>query len=612
MLLTLDFETYWSSEHSLSKLTTAEYILSPQFQTILVGAKIDNQPSRWFADEDVEKFLRSIDWRQVALLCHHTRFDGAILAWRYGLRPAVYLDTMAMAQARLFADTGSAGLSTLAQRTMLGVKGVEVMNVKGFRRENFSPEGLARYGDYCANDVDITHRLWELMKPTMPASEIFLIDHLIRGYIDPVLSLDQPALLAHLVAVQAQQANLLEVLGITPEDCRSDAKFAVLLEQCGIDPPMKISPTTGQPTYAFAKTDEEFTALLEDDDPTIAALVAARLGTKTTIEESRTQRLLSVARLHNNLLPVPLKYYGAHTGRLSGTDKINLQNIGRKSPLRKCITARYGEMLVSADASQIEARILAWLAGEWDLVNAFADGRDVYVEFAKRLYGREVSKPSTERQVGKTGVLGCGYGCGPPRFQGMLRINKVQMDLAGASAVVAAYRSGYPRIPGLWKFFNNVLLKMCEMQPGQRELIELHPHWRGLGCWITCDSVQLPNGMHLMYRELRRDADNEMTYRFGKHRKKIYGAKLVENYVQALARIVVLDKIHVLKQSAPWARFALTIHDSLIFATPETRGQEFYQLLLEEMARPPAWGPGIPLASEGGVGWTLAEAEGKN
>lgn len=618
MLVTLDFETAWASDFSLSRMTTTEYVLSPRFQPILVGIKLDDQPSRWYADDDIDKVFNTIDWARTAMLAHHARFDASILFWRYGKRPAFYLDTMGMGQARLFATTGSAALDTLARHAGVGVKGVEVSNFKDYRREHFSDAQLAQYGAYCCNDVDITYRLWQLLKPAMPASELHLIDSLIRTFTEPVLSLNHDTLRAHLAAVQTHQANLLASLGLTPEDCRSDARFAALLEAVGVEPPMKISPTTGQATWAFAKTDEEFTALADDDDPTIQALVAARLGTKTTIEESRTQRLLDAASIvwpdgSWGRLPVPLKYYGAHTGRLSGTDKINLQNIGRKSPLRSCIEAPSGYTLVSADASQIEARVLAWLAAQGDLVQSFANGEDVYAQFASKVYGTVVTKQTHpgERQVGKTGVLGCGYGCGGPRFQGMLRVNKVPMSLEDATGVVHTYRGTYANIADLWKYFNNVLQKMLHMQPGQWEVLMPFPHWAGLNMVVTRESIQLPNGMHLQYRDLRQDASGELSYQYGRWRKKIYGAKLVENIVQALARIVVLDKVTVLRQQAPEARFALTIHDSLIYAVLDDQAATFYGLLLAEMARPPAWGSGIPLAAEGGYGKTLKEAEGK-
>ena len=100
---------------------------------------------------------------------------------------------------------------------------------------------------------------------------------------------------------------------------------------------MKISPRTGKQTFAFSKTDEGFKKLQEHPDEKVQNLVAARLGTKSTLEETRTQRFIDIG--NRGSLPVPLKYYAAHTGRWGGSDNVNLQNIPRKSVLKQSIWA---------------------------------------------------------------------------------------------------------------------------------------------------------------------------------------------------------------------------------------------------------------------------------
>ena len=116
-------------------------------------------------------------------------------------------------------------------------------------------------------------------------------------------------------------------------------------------------------------------------------------------------------------MPVPLKYYAAHTGRWGGTDNLNLQNLPRQSPLKHAIRAPQGYVMIDSDSSQIEARTLAWLAGQWDLVQAFERGEDVYRIMASAIYNKPVEDiTKDERFVGKTTILGSGYGMGAKKL----------------------------------------------------------------------------------------------------------------------------------------------------------------------------------------------------
>ena len=134
---------------------------------------------------------------------------------------------------------------------------------------------------------------------------------------------------------------------------------------------------------------KEFKHLLTHQDERVQSLVAARLGNKSTLEETRTQRFIDIAK--RGLLPVPVRYYAAHTGRWGGDDKINLQNLPSRGAnanmLKRGIIAPQGHSIIDADSAQIEARVLAWLAEQDDLTEAFAKGEDVYKNMASRIYG---------------------------------------------------------------------------------------------------------------------------------------------------------------------------------------------------------------------------------
>jgi len=414
--ITLDFETYYDNDYSLSKLTTEEYINDSRFEIIGVGVKVDDAPAEWFSGskEEVKNWLGKFNWAESALLCHNSMFDGAILAWVFGIVPAYYYDTLCMARALHGVDV-SGSLKSLVERYGLGAKGTEVIDAKGVRREDFNVHKLSAYGEYCKNDVELTYKLFAALHP-FPTNEHALIDMTLRMYTQPVFGLDDGLLVDRLEKLRADKRTLLSGL-MVHLDCpdeesvrkklASNPQFAKILTDLGIDPPMKTSPATGKQTFAFAKNDIGFIELAEHENPLVQQLCAVRLGTKSTIEESRVERFIEIGARNKGKLPIPLKYYGAHTGRWSGIDGLNLQNLPSrnkdKKSLKKSIVAPPGHVVINCDSSQIEARVLAWLAGQTDLVAQFANGEDVYSQFASKIYGQSISKENpVERFVGKT------------------------------------------------------------------------------------------------------------------------------------------------------------------------------------------------------------------
>lgn len=408
-IVTIDFETYYDKDYSLSKITTEAYVRSPNFEVIGVGVKVNNHPTDWYSGDNPGRFLKSLDYRDKAILCHHTAFDGAILSWHFGIRPKLWLDTLSMARP-LHNMTVGGSLKALATYYGLGEKGTEVVNAIGLRRADFTPEALSKYGEYCVNDVELTYNLFKKLSKGFPVSELMVIDQTIRMYTEPVIELDSDMLLSHLNEVKLGKKKLLDEMGLTgiadetiTKTLMSNEIFAKYLRNLGIEPPTKVSARTGKVAYAFSKTDKEFTDLLEHPDERVQTAVAARLGVKSTIEETRTEALLGVAK--RGRLPIMLNYYGAHTGRFSGGDKLNLQNLPARgnNSIRRALKAPAGHKIIACDSSQIEARMVAYVAGQEDLVHAFREGRDVYSEFASEVYGRKITKADkVERFVGKT------------------------------------------------------------------------------------------------------------------------------------------------------------------------------------------------------------------
>ena len=607
-LITIDFETYYDKDFSLfRKMTTEEYIRDERFEVIGVGVKVNNQPTQWASGtyEETKQFLNTFDWANSLVVAHNAMFDCAILSWHYGISLSRYSCTLCIARALHGVEVGGS-LKVLAERYRLRLKGTAVADAKGKRREDFTVAELSAYGDYCVDDVEICFGLFRLMGKNFPKSELRLIHATLRMFVEPVLELDGTMLNLHLQDVKTRKEELLQNCATDKKELMSNPKFARLLAEQGVAPPRKISPSTGKETFAFAKTDKAFLALSEHPDPQVQALVAARLGTKSTLEETRTERFIGISK--RGLLPVPIKYYAAHTGRWGGDDKINLQNLpsrgkdGKK--LKKGILAPKGYTLVDCDSSQIEARVLAWLAGQEDLVQAFRDKKDVYKKMAAKIYGvfEEKDIIKEQRFVGKTTILGAGYGMAAQRFKEQLRAQTgVVIDLPEAQRIIKIYREENWKIVQFWRDCQNMLVKMFNREPctiGKNGLIT-----------VDRTSVMLPNGLAIRYDELDYEQGGkgkEFSYKTRKGRARIYGGAMTENICQALARIIIGEQFLLIEKRY---RVLMTVHDSLIVAVPDAELAEGQAYVERCMRHVPAWCEGLPLECESGAARAYGDCE---
>lgn len=618
-LVTIDFETYYDKDYSLSKMTTEAYIRSPDFEVIGVGVKVNDYPTDWYSGDNPGKFLNSLNYKNKAILCHHTAFDGAILSWHFGIKPKLWLDTLSMARPLHNIMVGGS-LAKLTSYYGLGKKGDEVVNALGKRKVDFTTEELARYASYCINDVDLTHALFNKLKRGFPIEELMAIDLTLRMYTEPRIMLDKGLLETHLEAVRTRKRGLLSDIGhglggeqAVKDMLMSNPKFATYLKSLGVEPPTKNSARTGKETFAFGKTDKAFTDLLEHPDDRVQGLVAARLGTKSTLEETRTEALIGVHE--RGPLPIMLHYYGAHTGRFSGGDKLNLQNLPSrdgKNTIRRALLAPEGHVLIACDSSQIEARTVAWVAGQADLVQAFREKRDVYSEFATEVYGRTISKgDKVERFVGKTCILGLGYGMGAEKLRRTLELGAggiaVNIDIDEAMRIVRIYRAKNHKIVQFWQRCGTALTHMVNGMEGN-----LHDV-------VSYDStgIRMPNGFRIQYPALRatpggceyiNDAraytkvlrERVLTGRLPDDLTwtRIYGGKVTENVVQGLAALAVRQQM--VKCRVLGLPVAFQVHDEIIVVAPTDKADDYQRKLEVVMSTPPEWAPDLPVACESG------------
>ena len=615
MQIVLDFETYYDSEYSLRKMTPVEYIFDPRFEVIGCAVKIGDDRTTWMSEQELNVFLMGLP-EKVIMISHNALFDMCILAWKFGYIPDLMIDTLGMARAWLGAKLRSLSLESVARHLEIGIKGGTVHQVKGMSLAAIkaNPQLYDAYITYSMNDANLCWAIYrKLIKQGFPAGEIPIMDMVLGCAVRPKFVLDQALLAEHLAAVQAAKEDLLQRVGLfTKEDLMSNDKLAAALRSLGVEPPMKTSPTTGKQTYAFARTDTEFSQMEEHENPEVQALIAARLGIKSTIEETRTQKFIVIAQLNwpgklQGTVPMPLRYSGAHTHRLSGDWGMNVQNLPSRmnNKIRSSIKAPPGHVVVSVDASQIEARMAAAFCNCTKLVTAFANKEDVYSTFASGVFGYPVAKAThkMERFTGKTAILGLQYGMGALKFEWTVSMQslaqmgtEVKLGQEVSAKTVSVYRSDYREIPAMWRQLDGLIVAMTRR--------DCHVK---LGCLVfEFEKIRLPSGLYLYYNSLRNE-NGQWTFTYGGKVKFLWGGTLLENIIQALARIQIMDAA-LRVQRRIGQRLNLQVHDELIYVVPTNIARAVEKVTIEEISRTPDWMPNVPLDAEGGIGLSYADA----
>lgn len=657
--LTLDFETYYDKEINLKKMTTQAYVMHPQMEVLMVSAKFNEDPVQVIDGEQIPTFFATVDWSNTAVIAHNAVFDGSILYWRYGVRPAMLIDTMSMAQA-LGVPTiaGSASLATcirLLQEAGYAVppKGTEVLDALGKRRADFTPQQWAAYREYCKNDTDITWFLFKVLRQYLTDEEMCFQDIILRCYTEPRLTVDIPTVEYELNRCRTYKAEQLaevrKMFGTTQDNLsallRSNDKFAEVLRSIGgvteeeaeqgksgtFIIPTKVSEKTGKTTWAFGKTDVAFKELCEHDDPKIQAVCQARLAAKSSIDETRCLKFLEYGSY--GFLPMGYKIGGAHTNRMSGgsAGSANMQNLpsgrreGQSDLLRRSIIAQGNSVIVNYDASQIECRVLAYIANQTDVLGVFASGGDVYSFAASKIHGipyqeiidgRKSSDPETAhkynmmRQYGKTATLALGYGQGAQGFQKYALVNTgINMTMDESATTVRAWRDANGFITGFWRMCDQALATMVaggQMYFGGADGKMFFADGNRYIFGRKVAGIRMPNGLWLNYPNLSADFTNPRRPQYfydkcgynGKPLKtKVYSGLVAENITQALAFAVMKTQAVWIAQYYP---IVMNTHDEWCIVVPREQAEVAAGYMHRCMCTAPDYIQGIPLASEGG------------
>jgi DNA polymerase len=652
-LIVGDFETRFGTGYSLRDkgMTHQKYIMDERFKAHGCGLKIDGAPARWVPGKHLEAVFAKIDWNDVCFIGHNLGFDASILAWRYGIYPKMYIDTLALARAQIGSNAIKHGLDALGE-LLLGSGKPEGLSAT-YNLVDLPPHIEEQLGRYCVDDVNKTFNLFKLLVKGITPTELKAMDWCTRVYLTPKFMLDQEVLSDYLEELAVKKAEALASVGMADRSALNSAEmFAEALRACGVEPPTKMgkpSKKTGESKigYAFAKTDQALKDLLDHSNPAVQALVAARLEIKSTNEENKAQAYYESAQL-GGAWPVSIKYAGAmNTQRFSG-DKHgggNPQNLGRGSRVRDAICAPEGYKIMASDLSQIEARISLQLGAyhylwnrsindpercpEMDALDKLRNNEDIYCWFGTMVYGRTITKADVmERRLSKTAVLGLCFGMGYKRFFETCREQGLTITIEFAKMIVRLYRKTFPNIVKAWKSSLQQLSYLMQglKIPAFRFRIDATGPANDANAFniLTPEldpifgqpALRMPNGQYLKYPMLTcetKGTKTEWSYWNKGNKTYMHAPKSFENAVQSLAgelcREMLVELQAIFRAEDPGMGIELQVHDelvALIIDDPAWRAwarDQFNRV----MQSSPWWMPELPVACETKEGYRYGE-----
>ena len=611
-----DYESYFDDTFTLKKLSTENYIRDPRFEIHGIAVKWSkDHDAKWYTREEWKYLAAQEDWSDVFMVHHHANFDGLISSHHYGINPKTYGCTLSMARL-LIGNHLSVSLDSVRKHFGMPAKSTPYNLFKGKHWRELTAHEQQALAEGCCDEVESIWKLFGLLAKEFPAEEYEVVDQVVRMFVNPVLRADINLLADLWEKEEREKSGRLSSLGITAGELASADRFANLLRAEGIEPETKAGKNG--PIYAFAKTDEFMRGLLEHDDVRIRTLAEARLGEKSTLLQTRAETFGNMG--NRGALPVYLRYAGAGTLRPSGGDKTGFLNLKRGSDLRRAILAPPGYLLGPCDASQIEVRVGAYLAGEERLLEKFRKREDPYVDLASEFYGERVYKPAKDdprraememkRGAGKQAILMCQYGAAAPKYRATAKAGlygpPIDMPLEEAECHVRIYRDTYQAIcarnTGYWAQAGRALARLAGGDPME---------WGPLT--IRNKRIYLPPGQVLLYDTLEyhvpTDDENPKEFeRQGYWRvktrqgwKTMWGSKLFQNLCEAVSRVIVSQAM--IRCARMGYRALNWPYDELLFLIPkDAHEEEHLERCRLEMCKAPEWLPGIPLDADASLG----------
>jgi hypothetical protein len=616
--LCLTFESYYDDSFTLSKMTTESYIRDSRFEAHGAAVKWSpNHNAKWYDEKELRYVLREHDWRDSFLVSHHAQFDHLILSHHYSVYPAKHGCTLSMARLMLGNHIG-VSLDSVRAHFNIPLKKTPYNLFRGKHWHELTASEQELVADGCCDEVESIWKIFCILAKDFPPEEYEVIDTLIRMFCKPVLRADIDLLARIWEREAAGKDKRAKALGIEESELRSDDKFVALLEEEGVE--IEYKNGKNGPIPAIAKTDDFMRDLLEDENDRVRGLAEARIGAKSTLMQTRATTLGWMAR--RGPLCVYLRYAGAGTLRPSGGDGGNWLNFKRASDLRRSILAPEDYLLAPIDSSQIECRVLHYLAGGPDepVIQKFRNHEDPYVDIATQFYQEKIYKPKNDdprraemeakRGMGKQGRLMCGYGAAGKQFKATAKAGlygpPVDISIEEAERFVRLYRETNPSIcaknTGYWAQAGKMLARLAGGAETQWGPLLVKDH-----------RLILPNGCPMIYDtlEYHHPSEDEEVREFevgGYWRvktrhgwKKMWGSKLVQNICEGVSRVIVSQAM--IRITRMGYRVLNWPYDELLVLIPKDGREEWHvERCKAEMVREVGWLPGLPLDCEAHLG----------
>lgn len=617
-ILYIDFETV--SQLKLKVTGTWAYICDPSTKVIMLSWAFDSQkPQTVLGGDFLPAEVVSHILAGGVVVATNAEFERAIFQEHYGFDNVEMRCTASMARYLTLPPSLDGNAKALGFEGKLQAGKAKLRkHFKAKSIEEIPHEDLALIIQYCEQDVEATRAIHEAMGE-LPARElaVWKLDQKInaRG-----INVDVKLAQAAISIVDEAKAAFTSILSdLTEGKVTAATQRQRILEW--------IQSRGVEAEDLKANTVEQLLAGELEDDVREVLLCRQRGGGSATGKYSKVLHMEV-----NGLVRGNLKYYGATTGRWSGAG-FQAQNLprgnvddtdaladmflrrdvsaivdvagnvfdGAKSAVRPLIRASEGSSLVIADYSSIEARVLAYLAGQHDLLDQFRSGEDIYCSFASKIFGKQITKADKrERMVGKVGILGLGYGMGALKFQAtLLDWCGMEVSLKFAQNVVDTYRGSYGRIKSFWYELENGAID-C-MRGEKRD----ETPWTLEGGRLT---YTLCSGRDISYQRpwLSAGKYDNQALNYWKplgpkmFRTNTYSGKLAENIVQATARDIMASAMLELDEAG--YDILLTVHDEIIIESSDNNDLGLTLKTVEGiMSQQRDWHLGLPLAVEGFV-----------
>lgn len=677
----LDFETFYADKYTLRTLSMEEYVRNAQFEPHLLGiaynigeVEMVEEPYIWTALQDYQ-----VNASDTLTFIQNAKFDAFIASQYYNVPICNPICTRAMMRWTGVARLTRESLEAQCRFFNVGEKGTFIADMKGKHLSELTPREKEQYIAYCKGDVEQLRTIANRMLPYMTADALRFIIMTTKMYTEPVFRLDSEHLSQYYDKLSSDyvsaQKKLQHLFNFPTTEAflkaiRSKKSFCELLESVGGSVPMKMSEKKSETARkklesllpdpdaqakldnqeylvwepALAKNDLGFMELMQSENADVAALATARAENNSSISMSRCKTFMEIGR--RGTLPVALEAFQAHTGRYAAgsadeiqSDRTNIQNLSKRTgdkTLRKCVLPPDGYSIVACDSSQIEARMLAWLANEQWLLAAFREGTDPYCHMAADVYGESYetihdwtkgahahdpdadkdlkARYKTYRNVGKTAVLQLGYYAGAGRFglylrqQGLMLAETEEEHNKEAQRIVKVYRKKNAAIKAFWGICSTVLtMLMCGNGyfggPLGRTLYYDSNH-NVFG--HSCPGIKLPDGYWLLYPGLHMELVESRpvamyeTIRKGKKIKnKLHSGIICNNITQGLAFALMRWQALLINKRYP---IRVNIHDSWGVICRKGEEEECMAYMMECMRTLPEWAVGLPVDCEAEIG----------